>query len=433
MNETEIRERLLDLAADAPQGFRAPPRLLRRARRRVAVVVATSAAIAIAIVFGGIAGARWLGASDRQPAAPPPPAQPELRGDGEVIIFERLGTGPGWDLAAQDPETGEVRKIVETQGIIECPDRAGCRNFVKSAEWSSDGRWVAFDVSFASIDRLPHGPCGPTAGVWVKNALGDARQLTTPCDAPPPSPPGSDNHIEELWAWSPVGAQLAYARVDGETDELFVIDPSDGRRTALGTADDLTALEWSADGTRIAYADGGSVYEIRVDGGDRSFLADSFEDVVNIEWSPDGTQIMVLDRGRYRLQVMNADGSNVHVLLDGEDACCGPAWSPDGTRIAYLISRPWGSEGRYDTEIWTIAPDGSNRIKIFDSNRCDTLDAEPVWAPNGQVAYNACNRWVVGNADGTGEAQPIDQLLYRSWSGGGLSGWDLLPLLFPGG
>ena len=56
MNETEIRERLVDLAADAPQGFTAPPRLLHRARRRVALVVASSVIIAVAIVFGGIAG-----------------------------------------------------------------------------------------------------------------------------------------------------------------------------------------------------------------------------------------------------------------------------------------------------------------------------------------------------------------------------------------
>jgi hypothetical protein len=95
----------------------------------------------------------------------------------------------------------------------------------KSAEWSSDGRWAAFDISFV-------GPCGPTAGVWVTNGLRDPRQLTTPCDATP----GADA-IDEVWAWSRVGARLAYARIDGETDELFVIDPSDGRRTSVGMVD----------------------------------------------------------------------------------------------------------------------------------------------------------------------------------------------------
>lgn len=39
-----------------------------------------------------------------------------------------------------------------------------------------------------------------------------------------------------------------------------------------------------------------------------------------------------------------------------------------------------------------------------------TDDALRVWAPNGsQVAFNAWGTWVVANADGTGEPQPIDR------------------------
>jgi hypothetical protein len=71
MNETEIRERLLNLAADAPEGFSAPPRLLRRARRRIALTVASSVAVALAVVAGGIAGVQWLGDFDRKPAVRP--------------------------------------------------------------------------------------------------------------------------------------------------------------------------------------------------------------------------------------------------------------------------------------------------------------------------------------------------------------------------
>jgi hypothetical protein len=182
--------------------------------------------LAIAIAVGWV-GVQVIRSADPVPAddSLPKPPLTELPRDGEVLVFEQEGIGPSWDLAAQNPDTGEVRRIVGTEGIVDCRNTERCSNIVKSAEWSSDGRWAAFDVSFL-------GPCGPTAGVWVTNGVGEPRQLTTPCDATP----GADA-IDEVWAWSPVGARLAYARIDGETDELFVIDPSDGRRTSLGTVD----------------------------------------------------------------------------------------------------------------------------------------------------------------------------------------------------
>lgn len=381
-------------------------------------------AIAIAVGWWGFHAIR---STDPRPADDTRPnPTPELRHDGENIAFEQLGPGPGWDLAAQDPETGRLRELADTEGIVDCPNRPHCNNFVTQAEWSADGEWVAFDVFF-------DGPCGPTAGIWVVGAAGDPRQLTTPCT----SATGSDRLIEEVWAWSPVGARLAYARVDSETQEMFVINPFDGHRTSLGTvggglSDDgvwkTSTLEWSPDGTRIAYADGESIYSVEVDGGERSLLADSFIDVIDLVWSPDGTHILVQDKDRSRLQVMNADGSDVHVVLDSEDdACCETEWSANGDRIVYQLSVvPAGDRFgfAFDSEVWTVSPDGSNRIKVFDSDGCDMgdiADALPVWAPNGdQVAYNACGVWVVANADGTGDAQPIDELVHRSWDGGGL-------------
>jgi Tol biopolymer transport system component len=119
-------------------------------------------------------------------------------------------------------------------------------------------------------------------------------------------------------------------------------------------------------------------------------------------------------------------------VLEGEDACCETAWSPDGDRILYMLSTGTAREARlgaFDSEVWTVSPDGSNRTKVFDTDGCDMgkyQDALPVWAPNGtQVAHHGCDGWVVENADGTGEVQPIDELVWRSWAGGGLSEWDL--------
>lgn len=372
----------------------------------------------------GISGPWHPGRLEAFEESPPPPTGP--RRDGEFIVFEPLGSGLGWDLAAQDPGTGKVRKIVATDGIVDCPDRQRCQNFVKVAEWSSDGHWVAFEVSNGSLDGPPLGPCDPMIGLWVATIDGEPRQLTKPCDAPPPT---SEEAVAEVWEWSPAGARLAYARIDGETDELFVIDPADGSRTSLGPVDNTPrqgllptlpgwAMEWSPDGTRIAYADGGSVYAVDVDGASRSLLADSLVDILDIAWSPDGKRILIHDQGRDRIQVMNADGSDLHVVLDGQDACCATAWSPTGDRILYQLS----------TEVWTVLPDGSNAIKVFDSGGCQIGGADPLpaWAPDGtQVAYNACGVWEVANADGTGEAQPINELLWRSWYSGGLTEGDL--------
>jgi hypothetical protein len=365
----------------------------------------------------------------------------EPRRGGEILMF-RGAPDSGWDLAAQDPETGKVRKIVETNGILDCAESGRCVNFVKTAMWSPDGRWVAFEISFGSLDGgLPHGPCGPTAGLWVQGTIGGPRQLTTPCEATP----GADD-IKEMWEWSPDSARLAFARIDGDDDRLFLIDPSDGRRTLLveGGGDysggcqrgacrgDSKGLAWSPDGTRLVYAVGGSVYVVRAQAGEQSRLAEALDDVLEVQYSPDGTQIMVRDydysQARDRIQVMNADGSDLHVVLEGDTVFDEAAWSPNGDRIVYQLSIANGSDS-WDSEVWTVAPDGTNRIKVFDSDGCNMSagggDGLPVWANGTQIAYNACGRWVVSNADGTGEPQMINERVHRSLAGGGLSGWDI--------
>jgi Tol biopolymer transport system component len=238
--------------------------------------------------------------------------------------------------------------------------------------------------------------------------------------------PGAKN-IEELWAWSPNSARLALMRVDGEDDRLYVINPTDGSRILrLQNGGNRTAMEWSPDGTRIAVAsEGEGIFEVEADPGGMTQLEPSFEHVADIDYSPEGRQIMVLDQGGRRLQVMNEYlGSDHHAIVEGQDICCA-AWSPNADRILYQLSVENGTE-RPDLQVWTVAPDGSNPIEVFDSQGCALSaysDAPPVWAPNGtQVAFKNCDNWAVANADGTGEPQPIDELQYRSWAGGGLSG-----------
>lgn len=407
----------------------------RKTRNRRLGAIVVGLAITISLVASGIAIVR----SHEVPADQPTPPSSFRRGE-EFIVFAPSTTGSGWDLAAQDPTTGDVRTIVETDGLVDCVVvEEPCTTFVKEADWSADGRWVAFRVTNRSLYGEPLGSCGPTVGLWVATADGEPRQLTTPCEEPPSA---ADAAIEEMWAWSPEGDRLAYVRIDGDTDELFVIDPSDGRRTSLVTRniDPLYmggwgrlawSLAWAPDSSQIAYAEGGSVYAVSVEGGERSLLADGFNDIIDIAWSPDGAQILVRDQGMgldlYRVQVMNADGSDLHVALEGVDACCRSEWSPNGGRIVYEL--PGDATTDSESEVWTVSSDGVDRIKVFDSDGCEMRDdPRSVWAPDGtQVAFIGCGgEEMVANADGTGTPRRIERLVWRSWYSGGLIGWDAL-------
>ncbi len=242
-----------------------------------------------------------------------------LRRDGEVITYTGYDARHFGDLVAHDPDTGEERTLV-------VPD---ARDLIGSAAWSADGRWAAYEAVGcpSGSPRMTPGSshAAEAAGLWVTNGQDEPRQLTRPCFEDPQVAP-----FNELWAWSPIGAQLVVARRSIDGDALLLIDPATGDRTDLGkTAGVVTTLSWSPDGTRITYGargGGGSVYSVGVGDGEQTLLASSLGIVSNqgvvfgwgIRWSPDGTHIVVQTYGNQepqnRLWLMNADGSDLHQL-----------------------------------------------------------------------------------------------------------------------
>jgi Tol biopolymer transport system component len=96
---------------------------------------------------------------------------------------------------------------------------------------------------------------------------------------------------------------------------------------------------------------------------------------------------------------MAADGSNqtrvLPALGDGVDYSL-PAWSPDGKRIAYTV---WTNKGgvaqnlRNEDQtaaIWTMAPDGSDRRLVVDGATEDAQDWIAAWSPDGRwIAYSS--------------------------------------------
>ena len=121
---------------------------------------------------------------------------------------------------------------------------------------------------------------------------------------------------------------------------------------------------------------------------------------------------------------MNADGSGRQPLAESVHMGDGQGspnivWSPDGTRIAYVTD----SNDRF--RIWSAALDGSPPVLAFDPGHRISGDAGgPTWSPDGtRIAFRFDTHldqhaYLVANADGTGHAQKIDGLLYRTWRGG---------------
>jgi len=189
-------------------------------------------------------------------------------------------------------------------------------------------------------------------------------------------------------AWSPDGARIGLIGVAGDSDrgQIFSVAPDGSGLAPLGQMadDDIAAIAWSPDGTRIAFVSGDQsstrLGVVNADGTGARTVADGVnEDFAHPSWSPDGTRLTFVrgESDRSRLSVVNVDGSGMKSLrrikLDHNEGGL-PRWSPDGSRIAYVHA----SGGRF--RVFTVRPDGSG-VRRVGSTSCGL---DPVWRPDGK-------------------------------------------------
>ena len=174
----------------------------------------------------------------------------------------------------------------------------------------------------------------------------------------------------------------------GTVPELLMFDePNAGGRRVLSSGRVVMDPEPSPDGRRIAFVVAdysqsiGDIYLMNRDGTNVVQLTTDPELDDQPAWSPDGSRILFRSFREQRdgdIYMMNSDGSNqVNLYPDPVPAIHDlgrPAWSPTGARVAFTSNEG----GTYD--IWTMRPDGSDRIRI--TNTAD-LDTEPAWSPGG--------------------------------------------------
>jgi Tol biopolymer transport system component len=342
--EDRIRERLLDLAEDAPTGRSLPTAVRRRARRRVGVALAVGA-VGIAILTVGVSeGLRAVARREVRPAQQPGVSAFE-RARGWIAIG-----GPG--IVAVDPSDPSNRVVLTRR-----PD-----TFDRPLVWSPDGSMLLFVRNPITDRSFPEGD------LFVLHAGGTEVQLTTGGGVIGGS-------------FSPDGTEVVFAQITGfreneAVDSLFVVPTDGGTPQRIEDGGEEPAFSypaWSPDGEQVFYFgrfrdgadDAPGLARTNADGtGDGFLVANLLLDEVEGEtaglaWSPDGTRLAFAgasEAGHSAIYVVGADGSGLTELVGGDDTrYAWPTWSPDGTRIAFVAGTRLHSMNADGTDVQELA------------------------------------------------------------------------------
>ena len=228
---------------------------------------------------------------------------------------------------------------------------------IMSPAWSPDSRRLAY-VSFENN----------RSSIWVQTLrTGNRIQVSRK--------PG----INGAPAFSPDGRKLVLTLggVDGNLD-IHVMDLSTKETKRLTTHRAIdTEGSWSPDGRYIYFTSdrsgGPQIYRVPSAGGTPERI--SFEGSYNARprLSPDGERLAMvhLDRGNYRIAVMDVDSKNTLVVSAGRQDES-PSFAPNSDTLIYATRQARNGV------LETVTADGLIRQRVS-SGRADVR--EPVWSP----------------------------------------------------
>jgi hypothetical protein len=233
MSDTRLRDRLLDLAEDAPKSFDMPPTLVHRARQRFVRTVASATTIIVILVAGGTVGVRALGTSRRhpviQPTETPTPTPAFLPGSGGLEAGPYLLYVDSLKITLTVPRDWEAWDL----GVLR---RGG-----KAPKGSGLTFWIVSNVVVDPChyeEGVLEPPVGPTVDDLATALAKQARrQATTPTVVTLDGYAGKHlqltvpPHIKlatcsggKFFSWTKRDGGARWQQGPGQRDELWILD-----------------------------------------------------------------------------------------------------------------------------------------------------------------------------------------------------------------
>lgn len=206
----------------------------------------------------------------------------------------------------------------------------------------------------------------------------------------PPAHEPRDFVFHQNVEWSPDGSRIAYSELT-DADEyspsnwsIWVADPDGTNRRRVAT--DAIWASWSPDGTKLAFAsrrDGDSdLYVVGVDGEHLRQLTDDPATDTAPAWSPSGeTLAFTSDRdGDEEIYLLDVESREVRRLTHDPANDFNPQWSPDGKALVFYREMGDGMD-----QVFTVDLEGRERRITHDRN----LNAFPSFLPDGRIAFSS--------------------------------------------